>query len=359
MIAARRLTAQRIARPARAEPAAVVAALGAVQAQDYAAAKWAIGLRLASPTSDAAIERAIDEGVVVRTHAFRGTWQLMARGDVRWMLALVAPRLVASYATPYRTFGLDAATIRKSQRVLHKALAGGAQRTRAELVQALAAAGVTATGVRLSFLLQRAELDALMCNGARRGRQSTYALLDERVPQAAPWPRDAALAELARRYFATRGPATIDDFNWWSGVGAADARTATASIARELASQIIDGRTYYHAADAPAPIVESSAHLLPAFDEYLVAYRDRGDVLDSKHRKRVTVGAGLLSPTVVIDGRVVGTWRRTLARSSVAIALAPFGKLTRVERRAIAVAAARYASFLGLDYGQPPVMARV
>ena len=349
MIAARRLTAQRIARPTDAKPADVVAALGAVQAQDYAAAKWAIGLRLASATSDAAVERAIDEGALVRTHAFRGTWQLIARGDLRWMLALVAPRLIASNATPYRTFGLDAATIRKSQRALHKALAGGAQRTRAEVVHALAGAGVAATGVRLAFLLQRAELDALICNGARRGKQATFALLDERVPKAAPRPREAALAELARRYFATRGPATVDDFNWWSGVGAADARAATAAIARELASETIDGRTYFHAADAPAPIVESSAHLLPAFDEYLVAYRDRGDVLDSKHRKRVNVGAGLLSPSVVIDGRVVGTWRRTLARSSVAIALDSFGKVTRAQRRAIAIAAAPYASFLGLD----------
>jgi hypothetical protein len=349
MIAARRLTAQRIARPTDATPAEMVAALGAVQAQDYAAAKWAIGLRLERATSDAAVERAIDDGALVRTHAFRGTWQLIARADVRWMLALVAPRLIASNATPYRTFGLDAATIRKSERALKKALAGGAQLTRAEVVRALAGAGVAATGTRLAYLLQRAELDALICNGARRGKQSTFALLDERVPAAAPWPREVALAELGRRYFATRGPATVDDFNWWSGVGAADARAAVAAIARELVSETIDGRVHFHTAGAPAPIVESSAHLLPAFDEYLIAYRDRGAVLDPKHRKRVTVGAGLLSPSVVIDGRVVGTWRRTLARSSVAIALDAFGKVTRAQRRAIAIAAARYASFLGLD----------
>jgi winged helix DNA-binding protein len=352
MIAARRLTAQRIARPADGTPVEVVTALGAMQAQDYTAAKWAIGLRLARATSDAAIERAIDDGALVRTHAFRGTWQLIARADVRWMLALVAPRLIASNATPYRVFGLDGKTLARSQRALGKALAGGESRTRAEVVRALAGAGIAATGTRLAYLMQRAELDAVVCNGPRRGKQSTWALFDARVPQrraaAAPRSREELLAELARRYFATRGPATVDDFNWWSGVGAADARAAVASIEKEVTAEVVDGRTFWRAADAPRPVVESSAHLLPAFDEYLVAYRERGAVLDPEHTRRVNAGGGLLGPCVVIDGRVVGTWRRTLAAATVTVAFDYFMSVSRNQRRAIEIAAERYAQFLGL-----------
>jgi hypothetical protein len=234
-IAARRLSAQQIARPALKTPRDLVAWLGAVQAQDYAAVKWAAGLRLGGAATDAGIERAVDDGAVIRIHALRGTWQLVAPADVRWMLDLVAPRLIASYATRYRQLGLDAATFRHGDAVLAEALRGGAQLTRAELASAYEAAGISTTGQRLAHLLQRAELEALICGGARRGKQFTYTLLENRAP-GSRLERDEALAELALRYFRSRGPATLDDFKWWSGLAPADARAGLDAVKSLLAS---------------------------------------------------------------------------------------------------------------------------
>ena len=346
-IAARRLSAQQIARPALKTPRDLVAWLGAVQAQDYAAVKWAAGLRLGGAATDAGIERAVDDGAVIRIHALRGTWQLVAPADVRWMLDLVAPRLIASYATRYRQLGLDAATFRHGDAVLAEALRGGAQLTRAELASAYEAAGISTTGQRLAHLLQRAELEALICGGARRGKQFTYTLLENRAP-GSRLERDEALAELALRYFRSRGPATLDDFKWWSGLAPADARAGLDAVKSLLASTVMDSRAYWHDKDAVARARSSAAFLLPAFDEYLIAYRDRGAVLDPKYARRLNAGGGMLGPCIVLGGRVAGTWRRTLARGAVEIELDLFEVPAPREHRAIAVAARRYGAFHGL-----------
>jgi hypothetical protein len=348
-IAARRLIAQQIARPTFKTPRDLVAWMGAIQAQDYAAVKWAVGLRLAGAVTDAGTERAIDEGAVIRTHALRGTWQLVAPADIRWMLDLVAPRLIASYATRYRQLELDAATFRRSNAVLAEALRGGAQLTRGELASAYEAAGISTTGQRLAHLLQRAELEALICGGARRGKQFTYTLLENRAPSSLPrLERDEALAELALRYFRSRGPATLDDFKWWSGLAPADARAGLDAVKSRLASTVIDSRAHWHDKDAAAR-VRSQVFLLPAFDEYLIAYRDRDAVLDPKYVKRLNAGGGMLGPCIVLGGRVIGTWRRTLARAAVAIELDLFEGAGPREQQAIAVAARRYGAFHGLE----------
>ncbi|MFL6236727.1 MAG: winged helix DNA-binding domain-containing protein [Thermoanaerobaculia bacterium] len=349
-IPARRLIAQQIARPALKAPRNLVASLGAVQAQDYAAAKWAIGLRLHGNATDADIERAIDDGAMIRTHALRGTWQLIAPEDVRWMLDLVAPRLIASYATRYRQLEFDAAMFRRGNAVLTKALGGGAQLTRAELASAYEAAGISTTGQRLAHLLQHAELEALICGGVRRGKQFTYTLLENRAPSSLPHlERDEALAELALRYFRSRGPATLDDFKWWSGLAPAEARAGLEAVQSKLTSTVIDSRTYWHDQDTAPRARSSAAFLLPAFDEYLIAYRDRDAVLDPKYVKRLNAGGGMLGSCIVLDGRVIGTWRRTLARATVAIELDLFEAPTRREHQALATAAQRYGAFHGVE----------
>ena len=349
-IVARRLLSQQIARPAFTALRDLVAYLGAVQAQDYGAVKWAVGLRLTGAATDASVEKAINEGAVLRTHALRGTWQLVAPADIRWMLELVAPRLIANYATRYRQLELDAAAFRRSNAALAKALRRGGQLTRAELASAIEGAGISTAGQRLAHLLQRAELDGLICGGARRGKQFTYALLDDRAPKPeARLERDEALAELARRYFRSRGPATIDDFKWWSGLAPADARAGLESARSALASSVIGGRTYWHGKDAAAKTPSRAAFLLPAFDEYLIAYRDRDAVLDPKHVKRLNAGGGMLGPCVVFDGRVIGTWRRTLTRTAVAIDIDWFEVPAPRANQAIAAAARRYGAFLGLE----------
>jgi hypothetical protein len=210
-IARLRLHNQLLSRTEFTEPEQVVAWLGAVQAQDYAGAKWALGLRLANAT-DAAIEEAIDRGRILRTHVMRPTWHFVTPADIRWMLELTAPRVRALLAYNDRQLGLDQVTFKKSSAVLEKALQNNQQLTRGELTPILEKAGIAVEGLHLGQLLTHAELDGLVCSGPRKGKQFTYALLEERAPEARLLEREAALAELSRRYFHSHGPATLQDF---------------------------------------------------------------------------------------------------------------------------------------------------
>jgi len=348
----RRLAAQLIARPA-GRAADVVAWLGAVQAQDYLASLRAVGLRTPRATAST-IEQAIADGSIVRTHVFRGTLQYVAREDVRWMLALVADRVIAGSASRYRALGLDERTLRRAARVLGKATSG-AQLTRAEVAAALQGAGIRTDGQRLIHIIVRAELDAEICSGARGGKQQTFAAFDDRVPAAPARSRDHALGELARRFFRSRGPATLRDFMWWTGLRVGDARVGLAAIAGEMEPEAIAGVEYWSfgsdgAGGRGAEARKSSAHsayLLPAFDEYLVGYQDRRAVLHADHVRLVNAGGGLLAPCVVVDGRVLGVWRRSLGKAGVAIEFRLFGTADRRARTAVGEAAERYATFVG------------
>jgi hypothetical protein len=356
-IAAQRLAAQQIARRAFRKPAELVAWMGALQAQEPLAARWAMGLRLGGPAGGAAaradaITESLADGSVLRTHVLRWTWQLVTPADLHWMLPLVAPRLMARAARRHRELALDAKTFRRAEAAFTRALGDGAHRTRAELGAALRAAGVAPDGQRLGHLLGHAELQGLICSGAPRAKQATWALIALRAPPTGPaLTRDEALAELARRYFRSRGPATAADFAWWSGLAPAEARAGLAAVATELASQSIAGLTYWRARGTP-PVPAAAladAYLLPAFDEYLVAYRDRSAVLGARDARRINAGGGLLAPTVVVGGRVVGVWRRTLGRGVVTIALSLFETPAPRERACIVAAAERYGAFLGLE----------
>nr|MDQ6908888.1 winged helix DNA-binding domain-containing protein [Chloroflexota bacterium] len=218
-----RLHNHHIAGTKLAAPDAVVRWLGAVQSQDYAGAKWAVGQRM-HDTTDAALDQAFADGAILRTHVMRPTWHFVAPADIRWLLALTAPRVNATNAYHYRKHGLNDATFARSNAALTNALRGGAQRTRTELASVLQQAGIATNDLRLGLIMMRAELDGVVCSGARRGKQFTYALLDERAPPAETLARDEALAELTRRYMTSHGPATVQDFVWWSGLTMTDAK---------------------------------------------------------------------------------------------------------------------------------------
>jgi hypothetical protein len=351
-VAARRLAAQQIARHQHADAGALVASLGAIQAQDYAGSRWALGLRVGGRRpGEPTIARAVADGTVIRMHVLRWTWQLVAPADLHWMLSLVAPRLHAGAAGRHLQLGLDAPALRRSEAALARALRRGNHLTRAEVAAALRDAGVDVEGPRLSHILGHAELSALICSGSPRGHQPTYALLEGRAPPPrAPLSRTEALAELARRYFRGRGPATLADFVWWSGLTMSDARAALATVESELACETFAGAKTWRAPRAPQPTAASvaSAYLLPPFDEYLVGYRDRSAVLSERYVRRINAGGGLLAPCIVLGGRVVGTWRRVFDRAGVTVTLAPFQPLRRADRERVEEAAERYAAFLDL-----------
>ena len=344
-IISQRLHNQKLSAPEFRQPVEVVRWFGAVQAQDFNAAKWALALRMRRATN-ASIEAAYNEGRILRTHVMRPTWHFVAPDDIRWLLPLTAPRVNLRCGPNYRKYELDATVFKRSNRVLTNALKGGKHLTRAALKTVLNRAGVDADNtIRLAHIFLRAELDGVVCSGPMLGKQFTYALLEERVPETKSLTRDEALAKLTRRYFTSHGPATLQDFVWWSGLTAADAKHGIALVHSDLKEALLEEKSYWSAPTKRTRATPQSAHLLPAFDEYSVAYKDRQRLFEFDHPKSLTTPMGLLGPTVLVDGKVVGAWNRTSDKGTITLNLAR--SLKKPERLAVAQAAERYAEFLG------------
>ncbi|HUF00673.1 MAG TPA: winged helix DNA-binding domain-containing protein [Anaerolineales bacterium] len=332
------------------EPGQVVGSLGAVQSQDYAGAKWALGQRMKGAT-DPILDKAFNEGKILRTHLMRPTWHFVTPEDIRWMLALTAPRVHAVNAFMYRQLELDRAIIKKSYRVLEKALQGNKQLTRSELGSAFETAGIVAKGPRLAYFMMSAELDGIICSGARKGKQFTYALLEERAPRVQALRRDEALAALTRRYFVTRGPATLHDFTWWSGLTVADAKEGIEAVKSQFVNEVIDGKTYWFDSSV-APTLEKSpaVHLLPNYDEYFIGFKDRSAIGQVAGRAGIKGDdPSLLANVIILDGQIVGGWRRTLKKKEVLIEFMLITDLTNTQERAAARAASQYGEFLRLQ----------
>ncbi len=346
-IARSRLANQHIARPVFDDPGAVVQWMGAVQAQDYLGGLWAVGLRTRGAT-EASVEAAIARRAFVRTWPMRGTLHFVAAADVRWMLKLLTPRVIASAAGRYRQLELTDTVFARAARVAERALTGGKIIRRDAISQLWKSAGIATSDSRGLHILGHLAMTGLLCFGPREGKQHTFTLLDEWLPPVPPLARDEALGELARRYFTSHGPATVHDFAWWSGLTIRDARTGIELASGELEEEHADGRTYWvHRATATRGATPT-AHLLPAWDEYTVAYRGRDAVLAPNHATKVNAGGGILKPVVVVRGQVVGSWQRTLGKAGVAVTPAVFARLAPSDARAIAEAARRYGKFLGL-----------
>ena len=349
-IARRRLASQHLIAPTLSDPAELVRVFGAVQAQDYGGAKWALGMRTRGAT-DGSIERAFADGSILRTHVLRPTWHFVAPADIRWMLALTGPRVKATMAYYDRKLELDDALFRRSNDAIVRALRDGKQLTRSEIAQVLGRAGVNITGSqRLGHLLLRPELDGIICSGPRRGKQFTYALLDERVPHVPPKGRDESLLELTRRYFTTRGPATANDFAWWSGLTVTDARRGIELAGTALEREVIDDRVYWSDPTVPARSWRApKVFLLPNYDELFIGHKDRsaiGERLASAHL--VTGGNALIAHVIAVDGQLVGGWKRTLTKDSVTIEVRVPIRLSPPERRALDAAVKQHGEFLGV-----------
>ncbi len=347
-LAARRLRAQRLIGEPFKSPVEAVRRLTAVQSQDYPAAKWALGLRSRRAT-DAGIDRLFDEGDILRTHVMRPTWHFVLPEDVKWLLDLTAPRIRRGLVARHRQLELDDRTIARASAAFAKALAGGRHLTRPELGQVLRAARISPEGQRLPHLLSIAELEGLIVSGPRRGRQFTYALLEERVRKSRALERSEAVAELTRRYFHSHGPAQLQDLVWWSGLSIAEARSGIAGAGAVLDHHLIDGKDYWADARAGAPPDAASvAHLLPNFDEYTVAYRDRSSLLnaDSAFEPELFAFGSILSNVVTIGGCVRGAWRRTSAGGGVKVEVRVMKPLETLEVAAVEDVGRRMGRFL-------------
>jgi hypothetical protein len=383
----RRLRTQGLEGRAHKDPEAVVRFLGAMQAQDYAQALWAVAVRTAGATV-ADVERAIAKARIVRTWPMRGTIHFVPAADAKWMLALSALRMLNRDARRLKQLEIDEATLKRSKQLFQRALAGGKQLSRKAMMTLLEEAGIPTTGQRGYHLLWHAAQIGLICPGpmltkAPKARPTTktksaraeaeaeatadgvkeqsFVLLDEWVPNAKTVDREEALGRLAGRYFTGHGPATMRDFAWWGGLSLTDAKAGIAGARPKLLTETIGGVEHWRGLDgdggarndarvkAPAP--DGGAHLLPAFDEYLIGYADRSAVLAAAHVNRIVPGGnGIFMPIIVADGQVVGTWRRKLSKDggTVEVGLVPFKKVSaRALHDMLEPAANRYAAFLG------------
>lgn len=302
--------------------------------------KWAIALRMADGVSDADVEQAFNAGKILRTHVMRPTWHFVTPADIRWLLALTAPRVHAASRYMYRQLELDAAVFKRSDAVLIRALQAKHFLTRPALQTELARAGVKASGPRLGYIMMHAELEGLICSGPREGLQFTYALLDERAPAARTVNREAALEELSRRYFASRGPATAQDFASWSGLTLTDARAGLESLGLDFERETYAGRIHaYKPAGRGIRSAKGFAFLMPDYDEYVMSYKDRSAL---RTTKKLTLA---YNRVIIADGQIVGSWQRSFAGGSVSIETDCRVPPASTMARLLARATRRFAAF--------------
>jgi Winged helix DNA-binding domain len=346
-LVASRLRAQRLVGAPFKTAVDAVRWFGAVQAQDYPAAKWALGLRLKGAT-EAQIDRLCDGGAILRTHVLRPTWHFVLPEDIQWMLRLTGPKIRQGIAGRYRQLELDDDTVKRAQVAFAAALERGGHLTRAELGEVLTAAGIAPDGQRLPHLISAGELTGLLTSGPRRGKQHTWALLKERAPKARVLDRDEAIGELTRRYFCSHGPAQVRDFVWWSGLTGAETRKGIELAGDALEHHAFEGNDYWFDATLSVSRAAMSAHLLPNFDEYTVGYTDRSAMLHPAHpfRPKLFAFSSILANVVTVAGQVVGAWRRTVTRNGLRVEVRPLAKLAAAERTAVDEAGGRMSRFL-------------
>ena len=342
-----RLQNQHLLSPEFKNPAEIVAYLGAVQAQDYAGAKWAIAQRLLNG-NDPLIEKAFTGGEIIRTHVLRPTWHFVSPADIRWMLDLTAEKIMHLSAYYHREAGLDSSIFIKSANAITKALEGGKQLDRTELINILNKAGIATNYQRFIHIMMVLELQKLVCSGGRQGKQFTYALFDERVPAAKSLTREEALATLALRYFTSHGPATVYDFAWWSGLTVTDAKSGLETVKSNLISEVFENNIYWFTDNERPGVKTVPAFLLPNYDEYIVSYKDRSAAIESKNVIKADPRGTIFNHTIIINGKVEGIWKAILKKSNMELVIDPFKSFTKKDTRKIELACKNYVKFSGL-----------
>jgi hypothetical protein len=293
-------------------PEDVVAWMGAMQAQDYNMAKQAIGVRLPDCSDPIIVEDTFNQGKILRTHVLRPTWHFISPDNIRWMLTLSAARIKSSSFSRDRDLEITEKLYSQTNRIIQKALEGGKHLTREAIGEELEKHKIMVNSARLVHFLMRAEVEGIVCSGALQGKNQTYALLDERAPSVPVLHKEEALARLAQLYFQSHQPATIQDFVWWSGLSTTEARQGLEAVKSGFVSEEINGQMYWLQNDfKEIPVVENFCCLLPAFDEYIIAYRDRSSVLLSEHHSKAVSSNGVFRPVILVDGQVVGLWKKS------------------------------------------------
>ncbi|MDR0419059.1 MAG: winged helix DNA-binding domain-containing protein [Prevotellaceae bacterium] len=346
MIAKIRTQSQQLINPQFNNPKDLVTWMGAVQAQDYAMSKWAVGIRLSSSTLGD-VDKALLKGEILRTHVMRPTWHMVAAEDIRWMLKLCEKRQKAAIESWGRNFGLTKTFYAKGRRLLEKMLKGESNLTKQEVEEGLNVRGMQVDKPQTSCILMLAEVEGIICSGIDKGRKHTYALLDERAPVTKNLHKEEALAELALRFFRSHSPASIQDFIWWSSLSATEVKQAIGLIQQDLIFEKFGEQDYIlHKSWAQITEPDSILHFLPSYDEYLISYKNRTAVLDLKDHPKAFNNYGIFQPVIMFNGDIVGNWKKTVKKGLVAIETSFFKHKGKVLKKQIKEAEERYRSFL-------------
>lgn len=345
-IALTRLYSQQVAGASFTSPGKLVSWMGAMQAQDFAMSRWALGIRLPGIT-ESAIDASLDKGEVLRTHILRPTWHLVSADDIYWILELSAPQIRALSKARHKELELDETVFSKTNKLIEKALTGNKHLTREELAGILGKAKIEASNDRGSHIMFRAELEGIVCSGSNKNNKQTYALLPERVPKKKSISREEALAKLARLYFTSHCPATLQDFTWWSGLSITDARAGLETIKKELNEETIGDDTYWLPDSFSFPKKDKTIfHFLPAFDELVISYRNRTAILDLEEQKTAFTANGIFKPVITENGKGIGLWKRTLKKDTVIIETSFFEKAKIPALKNIEQAVSNVGAFL-------------
>jgi hypothetical protein len=324
-----RLINQQIATPKFRSIKDITNWMGALQSQDFSMSKWAVGIRLINST-DKMIETAFERGEILRTHLLRPTLHLVSAENIRWLLNLTAPGIKARLESRYKELDLTESLFTKCNNIIQDSLKGENHLTREELITTLAKAKVPVENQRAYHILVKSELDGITCSGMIKGGKQTYALLDERVPKAKDFTKEEALKKIAGIYFTSHGPATLQDFKWWSGLSITDAKNALEIAKPSLASEKIGSEIYWLSNSFDYSKSENTdTHLLPAFDEFLISYKDRTASVPLIYQKKTVSDNGIFWPIIVINGQVRGLWKRTIKRDKIMIETELFGPVDK------------------------------
>lgn len=344
-----RLLNQQLLNPLFNHPKELVSWMGAMQAQNYSMVRWAVGMRLGSGTIQT-VEEALRKGEILRTHVMRPTWHLVAAEDIRWMLKLSAKRIISANDSFAKGRDLDIPDelYTKSYNLLEKILCGKKSLTRQEIAEHFSRSGISVDNNRMNRFMARAEQVGIVCSGEDKGSKYTYMLLEERVAPVPEITKDESLARLARSYFRSHSPAVLQDFIWWSGLPATDAKQAVYLIESELTAEPWNGQTWYiHDASRTRGKTAGCLHLLPSYDEYLLGYKDRTDVLPKEHYPKAFTNNGLFFPVLLHDGHVVGNWNKSAKKGNLLVEHSCFRSDDCIDEVLLNREKERYSKFLG------------
>jgi len=320
MIIHTRLLSQQLAKPSFNSVKELISWMGAVQAQEYNMVKWAVGMRLKSPALSK-VNEALSKGEILRTHVMRPTWHLVAAEDIRWMARLSRDRLLKTFSGYDKKMGITGDSYAKTVDFIVKLVEGNNHLTRIELEERCKAEGIRTENNHLNRFLMGAEYEGILCGGIEKNNKHTFALLDERVPVSnESFHKETALAKLAVSYFRSHSPASLQDFIWWSGLTATDAKAAIGSISHLLVKDKYESEELYvHESWQMKNKSNSTIHFLPPYDEYLISYKNRTHVLNLEHHPKAFTNYGIFYPVILYQGKVVGNWKKSQKKNGIQI----------------------------------------